>query len=114
GFGLFRHRRLLNRETRFLAPYFHGDNFFANRGLQDFSCCVSFAPSTRHRLHCGPDRFSIADVSSDIAQVVKLVDTLASGASGFTAVEVRVFSWAPIPKTGRQSGFSVRALMPCR
>ena len=30
------------------------------------------------------------------AQVVKLVDTLASGASGLTAVEVRVFSWAPI------------------
>src|SRR5690606_42077031 len=30
------------------------------------------------------------------AQVVKLVDTLASGASGLTAVEVRVFSWAPL------------------
>ena len=66
GFGLFRHRRLLNRETRFLAPYFKRDNFFANRGLQGFSCCVSFAPSTRHRLHCEPDRFSIADVSSDM------------------------------------------------
>ena len=30
------------------------------------------------------------------AQVVKLVDTLASGASGFTAVEVQVLSWAPL------------------
>ena len=30
-----------------------------------------------------------------LAQVVKLVDTLASGASGFTAVEVQVLSWAP-------------------
>ncbi len=29
------------------------------------------------------------------AQVVKLVDTLASGASGLTAVEVQVLSWAP-------------------
>ena len=29
------------------------------------------------------------------AQVVKLVDTLASGASGLRAVEVQVFSWAP-------------------
>ena len=30
------------------------------------------------------------------AQVVKLVDTLASGASGLTAVEVQVLSWAPL------------------
>ncbi len=30
------------------------------------------------------------------AQVVKLVDTLASGASARKGVEVRVFSWAPI------------------
>jgi hypothetical protein len=29
------------------------------------------------------------------AQVVKLVDTLASGASGLMAVEVQVLSWAP-------------------
>ena len=29
------------------------------------------------------------------AQVVELVDTLASGASGLTAVEVQVLSWAP-------------------
>jgi hypothetical protein len=26
-----------------------------------------------------------------------LVDALASGASGFTAVKVRVLSWAPLP-----------------
>ena len=30
------------------------------------------------------------------AQVVKLVDTPASGAGGFTAVEVQVLSWAPV------------------
>ena len=29
------------------------------------------------------------------AQVAELVDALASGASGLTAVEVRVLSWAP-------------------
>jgi hypothetical protein len=33
--------------------------------------------------------------------VVKLVDTLASGASGLTAVEVQVLSWAPYFKEGR-------------
>src|SRR3990167_7842261 len=33
------------------------------------------------------------------AQVVKLVDTPASGAGDLTVVEVRVFSWAPIQKT---------------
>ena len=32
------------------------------------------------------------------AQVVKLVDTLASGASALTGVEVQVLSWAPISK----------------
>ena len=31
------------------------------------------------------------------AQVAELVDALASGASGLTAVEVRVLSWAPVP-----------------
>ena len=30
------------------------------------------------------------------AQVAELVDALASGASGLTVVEVRVFSWAPV------------------
>ena len=49
----------------------------------------------------------------DAAQVVKLVDTPASGAGDRKVVEVRVFSWAPIsnsrlrlesPKT-RESGF---------
>ena len=38
------------------------------------------------------------------AQVVELVDTPASGVGGFTAVEVRVFSWAPCIKT-RFGGF---------
>lgn len=33
---------------------------------------------------------------SDTAQMVKLVDTPASGAGGRKAVEVRVFFWAPI------------------
>ena len=33
---------------------------------------------------------------ADTAQMVKLVDTPASGAGGRKAVEVRVFFWAPI------------------
>ena len=33
---------------------------------------------------------------ADTAQMVKLVDTPASGAGDLTVVEVRVFSWAPI------------------
>src|SRR6476659_1331095 len=32
------------------------------------------------------------------AQVVELVDALASGASGLTAVKVRVLSWAPFAR----------------
>ena len=32
---------------------------------------------------------------TDRAQVAELVDALASGASGLTAVKVRVLSWAP-------------------
>ena len=34
-----------------------------------------------------------------IAEVVKLVDTLASGASGGNPVEVQVLSWAPLHTT---------------
>ena len=33
------------------------------------------------------------------AQVAKLVDALASGASDSNVVEVRVFSWAPLTST---------------
>ncbi len=32
---------------------------------------------------------------ADLAQVAKLVDALASGASGGNSVEVQVLSWAP-------------------
>src|ERR1700754_4535828 len=32
------------------------------------------------------------------AQVAELVDAPASGAGGFTAVKVRVLSWAPLPR----------------
>src|SRR5438270_13308922 len=38
------------------------------------------------------------------AQVVELVDALASGASGLTAVKVRVLSWAPILSKLRDPG----------
>ena len=38
------------------------------------------------------------------AQVVKLVDTLASGASARKGVEVQVLSSAPIKKEGSQTG----------
>tara|TARA_R110000822_G_scaffold100468_8_gene226177 strand:+ start:567 stop:773 length:207 start_codon:yes stop_codon:yes gene_type:complete len=49
----------------------------------------------------------------DTAQMVKLVDTPASGAGGRKAVEVRVFFWAPIQNSRsalsftktRESGF---------
>jgi hypothetical protein len=41
----------------------------------------------------------------DTAQMVKLVDTPASGAGGRKAVEVRVFSWAPNSDQTRESGF---------
>ena len=36
---------------------------------------------------------------ADPAQVAKLVDALASGASGGNSVEVQVLSWAPISFT---------------
>ncbi len=36
--------------------------------------------------------------SSSKAQVVELVDTLASGASARKGVEVQVLSWAPNPR----------------
>ena len=41
----------------------------------------------------------------DAAQVVKLVDTPASGAGDRKVVEVRVFSWAPNSDQTRESGF---------
>ena len=41
---------------------------------------------------------ALCRVSSAPAQVVKLVDTLASGASGREAVEVQVLSWAPFSR----------------
>ena len=42
------------------------------------------------------------------AQVVKLVDTLASGASGGNPVEVQVLSWAPI--IGKFTPISIKVL----
>jgi hypothetical protein len=39
------------------------------------------------------------------AQMVKLVDTPASGAGDLTVVEVRVFFWAPIQIQGYDLGF---------
>ena len=41
----------------------------------------------------------------DAAQMVKLVDTPASGAGDRKVVEVRVFSWAPNSDQTRESGF---------
>ena len=41
----------------------------------------------------------------DTAQMVKLVDTPASGAGDRKVVEVRVFSWAPNSDQTRESGF---------
>ena len=44
------------------------------------------------------------------AQVAELVDALASGASGLTAVKVRVLSWAP--SAGRVTGPPLRGPTP--
>lgn len=50
----------------------------------------------------------------DAAQVVKLVDTPASGAGDRKVVEVRVFSWAPNSDQTRESGFfRFRGLKTC-
>ncbi len=43
--------------------------------------------------------------ATDLAQVVKLVDTPASGAGGLRAVEVQVLSWAPYKKASSMSWF---------
>ena len=43
-----------------------------------------------------------------IAQVVKLVDTLASGASARKGMEVQVLSWAPL--SNLTASYKVRAL----
>jgi hypothetical protein len=42
-----------------------------------------------------------------IAQMVKLVDTPASGAGDLTVVEVRVFFWAPILQEPAKAGFCI-------
>lgn len=42
-----------------------------------------------------PDNYSARPQLAEIAQVVKLVDTPASGVGGLTAVKVQVLSWAP-------------------
>ena len=45
------------------------------------------------------------------AQVVKLVDTLASGASARKGVEVQVLSWAPLmPKKSNKISYLIRNL----
>jgi hypothetical protein len=49
------------------------------------------------QLHCWAIGFTLY---SSKAQVVKLVDTLASGASALTGVEVQVLSWAPTRLVG--------------
>src|ERR1700704_2484973 len=46
------------------------------------------------------------------AQVVELVDALASGASGLTAVKVRVLSWAPLSMPKPRSPTSFRCSDP--
>ena len=40
---------------------------------------------------------------------MELVDTPASGVGGFTAVEVRVFSWAPFSKDPANAGFFIQS-----
>src|SRR5690606_12395393 len=73
------------------------ENYFCKQGFTRFCLLRIIRAVNKTSLRRGTDRFSIAEMYERHAQVVKLVDTLASGASGLTAVEVRVFSWAPIP-----------------
>ncbi len=47
------------------------------------------------------DIYSARPQLAEIAQVVKLVDTPASGVGGLTAVKVQVLSWAPHNKNPR-------------
>src|SRR5579871_1170890 len=48
------------------------------------------------------------------AQVAELVDALASGASGLTAVKVRVLSWAPISFAQAHRRCCARPIVPAR
>ena len=50
--------------------------------------------------------------SSPNAQVVELVDTLASGASARKGVEVQVLSWAPTPNILLQIAYKTRLIIP--
>ncbi len=68
------------RDCRAFARFFA---FFCERG---------FTASERLRIVRAIDNVHVEDA----AQVVKLVDTPASGAGDRKVVEVRVFSWAPI------------------
>src|SRR5215813_7102961 len=66
------------------------------------ACSAGFAyakPPALYRIfgRCGTNLTSSRPINSNRprAQVAELVDALASGASGLTAVKVRVLSWAP-------------------
>src|SRR5215813_7521055 len=58
--------------------------------LSHLFCIAYFARRIANLTSAWPIRSNRAH-----AQVAELVDALASGASGFTAVKVRVLSWAP-------------------
>jgi hypothetical protein len=65
---------------------------------------LAFAPNFNQaalKQHHDIDRVAslLYQPRSTPAQVAELVDALASGASGRKAVEVRVFSWAPMDRT---------------
>src|SRR5262249_26808494 len=67
------------------------------------ACSAGFAyakPPALYRIfgRCGTNLTSSRPINSNRprAQVAELVDALASGASGLTAVKVRVLSWAPL------------------
>ena len=72
----------------------------ADEGNKELNCSLVYAECTAMRLTNKCPSRSLAILRFTLpAQVVKLVDTLASGASARKGVEVQVLSWAPKPTT---------------
>ena len=71
----------------------------ADEGNKELNCSLVYAECTAMRLTNKCPSRSLAILRFTLpAQVVKLVDTLASGASARKGVEVQVLSWAPNSK----------------
>ena len=90
-------RCLRVRECLCLGGFFQKS---ADEGIKELNCSLVYVECTAMRLTNKYPSRSLAILRFTLpAQVVKLVDTLASGASARKGVEVQVLSWAPKPKT---------------